>query len=599
MKKYYFLIIVALILGLVLTGCSLLSNISQVPATEQSGMINLTKGTSGIITLYAGQDLPVGTVTVSNDGINLFVEYITTGGWVMTETHLAVAPVQRVLGEIPDPIPDPSPEDIPQTKKGNPIPGQFPYKHEDLGYITSDPYIIPLSEIDIGVGADDILYIAAHAKVIRPIEDCWETVWQIGDVEVNDCAGNLTNYANEFNWKKLDLSGGYTLPVGDCEQGPGLDADKPLFTTPFIAGTTPTDEFPYNSNFSKSYATDFDVQWNGSLPFGGLLTISWSPGSSASEKKVVSNDGIASTTFTAQGASKPGEGWFMDKYPLVENSVNVDPLSDGLHTINFQHTKGDGTFWDWIRLEKPCVQEESAWAGTGVGEIPFSGKNWATYFTYTVQLPQDGMVLWLDAGKGITASGVSKWEDQSGNGNDATQANPSYQPIYVENALNFRPVVRFIGGEKYLRHSPILTSDYTAFYVLKLTESEKNLLYYYHAGNVNAGDLGFFAENENKAEGWGSVGLPDVRTSIVHPTLDDWRIHTHQPEALHKDGVEISYARNQNVYAAGLTDIGSRSDHATLYFVGDIAEILVYDRILSDSEREFVETYLNAKYNIY
>jgi hypothetical protein len=43
MKKYYFLIILALILGLVLTGCSLLSNISQVPATEQSGITYLTK----------------------------------------------------------------------------------------------------------------------------------------------------------------------------------------------------------------------------------------------------------------------------------------------------------------------------------------------------------------------------------------------------------------------------------------------------------------------------------------------------------------------------------------------------------------------------
>ena len=43
MKKYYFLIIVALILGLALTGCSLLSNISQVPATDQSGITYLTK----------------------------------------------------------------------------------------------------------------------------------------------------------------------------------------------------------------------------------------------------------------------------------------------------------------------------------------------------------------------------------------------------------------------------------------------------------------------------------------------------------------------------------------------------------------------------
>ena len=43
MKKLIYLIVLALILGLVLTGCSLLSNISQVPATEQSGITYLTK----------------------------------------------------------------------------------------------------------------------------------------------------------------------------------------------------------------------------------------------------------------------------------------------------------------------------------------------------------------------------------------------------------------------------------------------------------------------------------------------------------------------------------------------------------------------------
>ena len=54
MKKYYFLIIVALILGLVLTGCSLLSNISQVPATNQSGITYLTKNPSppGLVGLW-------------------------------------------------------------------------------------------------------------------------------------------------------------------------------------------------------------------------------------------------------------------------------------------------------------------------------------------------------------------------------------------------------------------------------------------------------------------------------------------------------------------------------------------------------------------
>jgi hypothetical protein len=43
MKKYSYLIALALILGLILTGCSLLSNISQVPTTDQSGITYLTK----------------------------------------------------------------------------------------------------------------------------------------------------------------------------------------------------------------------------------------------------------------------------------------------------------------------------------------------------------------------------------------------------------------------------------------------------------------------------------------------------------------------------------------------------------------------------
>ncbi len=46
MKKLIYLIILVLILGLVLTGCSLLSNIGQAPATEQSGITYLTKGST-------------------------------------------------------------------------------------------------------------------------------------------------------------------------------------------------------------------------------------------------------------------------------------------------------------------------------------------------------------------------------------------------------------------------------------------------------------------------------------------------------------------------------------------------------------------------
>ena len=43
MKKLYYLIVIVLISSLVLTGCSLLSNIGQAPATGQSGITYLTK----------------------------------------------------------------------------------------------------------------------------------------------------------------------------------------------------------------------------------------------------------------------------------------------------------------------------------------------------------------------------------------------------------------------------------------------------------------------------------------------------------------------------------------------------------------------------
>ena len=119
MKKLIYLIVLTLILGLVLAGC-LLSNVGQVPTSEQSGISYLTKGVLGdpeVFTLFAGQDIPVGTVTVRNDGVNLYVKYETTGGWKMTETHLAVV---TNLG------------DFPITKKGNPKVGLFPYGKENI-----------------------------------------------------------------------------------------------------------------------------------------------------------------------------------------------------------------------------------------------------------------------------------------------------------------------------------------------------------------------------------------------------------------------------------------------------------------------------------
>ena len=97
MKKLYYLIILTVILSLVLTGC-LLSNVGQVPTSEQSGITYLTKGTEAEpdeFPLYAGQDMLVGNVLVWDDGEELCVKYQLSddailAGWLLYETHWAV-----------------------------------------------------------------------------------------------------------------------------------------------------------------------------------------------------------------------------------------------------------------------------------------------------------------------------------------------------------------------------------------------------------------------------------------------------------------------------------------------------------------------------
>ena len=370
MKKLYYLIMSIVILGLVFAGCGGITNITAPGTTETEGVVSLTRnGEDPKILLYAGQDILVGEVIVTDDGENLCVQYqlseeAIADGWRIYETHLDVAT---------------SFEGLHTNKSGNPQPGQFPYGDDELEGVESwpdEPICISLK--DIGANCDDPLYIAAHAVVKRLVPDCRETVWQIGDVETLGCeeGTQLTNYADEFNWGS---------PADPCIPGPSLVWSMPGYANPFVIGTNLDSEFPYNSNASTaySYATNFDVQWDGELPFGGKLILSWSPGKSATEKKLIS-DGFEPATLTAVGTTITGAGWFMNKYPLVQDVILVDPVEMGIHTINFQHTLGDGTFWDWIRLERPCVEEETAW---GFGYRFVDQGNWATFFTYTVECP--------------------------------------------------------------------------------------------------------------------------------------------------------------------------------------------------------------------
>ena len=111
--------------------------------------------------LYAGQDIDVGKVIVTNSDEQLCIKYELSeealkDGWLLYETHWAVGTDLS---------------DIPQTSGNqwgtNPIPGQFPYGNDELEGV--EYYTECISFDESGFGICNEVYIAAHA-VVKNVE---------------------------------------------------------------------------------------------------------------------------------------------------------------------------------------------------------------------------------------------------------------------------------------------------------------------------------------------------------------------------------------------------------------------------------------------
>jgi len=115
------------------------------------------------VTLWAGQDINVGNLTVVVDGTDLVVTYNIDPedpeeGWELLETHLYVGYT--------------NPEELTSA------PGQFPYSEEHVPAVFTFTYRIPIADIDSyelkggkkwvvveDEGLGEVIYIAAHAEV--------------------------------------------------------------------------------------------------------------------------------------------------------------------------------------------------------------------------------------------------------------------------------------------------------------------------------------------------------------------------------------------------------------------------------------------------
>jgi len=256
---------------------------------------------------------------------------------------------------------------------------------------------------------------------------------------------------------------------------------------------------------------------------------------------------------------------------------------------------------------------------SGGGPFTVTASSGATSGTATVSVsspssvPTSGLRLWLKADAGVTVSGtaVSQWADQSGNNRNAAQTTLSARPVLVTNALNGMPALAFNGTGQFMTFTmPVNGLSGMTLILVSANSSDRN------GGTTNAANAALFW---NETGSWGTVYLSPFQTnakfrfgtgqdsnlpSFTRPasigSAFSISVATKDgaTESLHVDGVlELLEQGNLSTIAfSQSTGNLGRGYNNNTYFPGRIAEVLVYDRALSDAERQGVEAYLNARY---
>ncbi|GJL86117.1 MAG: hypothetical protein DHS20C02_18920 [Micavibrio sp.] len=239
-----------------------------------------------------------------------------------------------------------------------------------------------------------------------------------------------------------------------------------------------------------------------------------------------------------------------------------------------------------------------------------------------------GNVLWLDgadqstildadgddANSGGAFSGsVATWQDKSGNNNDLSHGTPARQPTYNAGAKNGNGTITFDGGDALFATDASIpsldlsTNGFTLFAIVDTATSAGNRIIInkessYEIG-VNAGQIQA-AINTVAGGNWAWGGTANNALSTT------WHIvgfeHANTTWRFHQDGnvtEEIVPANNQTGNITPTNDIftvgarGAASPNGS-WFLGDMAEVILFNRELTSDEYHDVENYLANKWGI-
>ncbi len=210
-----------------------------------------------------------------------------------------------------------------------------------------------------------------------------------------------------------------------------------------------------------------------------------------------------------------------------------------------------------------------------------------------------GLKIWLKADAGAGSSDndpVGTWTDQSGTSHDFTQATSGKKPLYKVNIRNGLPVVRFDGSDDEMSGGDltgVFTSAGSMVMAVNGTGVNNQFMPYETKANdphwaytSGEGYWGFFRSGRlNNTPG---SGLP--RTG--------WHLWSLTSSAsVYKMWLDTVLKINDTPsFDGGNAHLLGRQPNAGYFQAMDLGEVVVYDSVLSDGNRQLVETYLRERW---
>ena len=245
----------------------------------------------------------------------------------------------------------------------------------------------------------------------------------------------------------------------------------------------------------------------------------------------------------------------------------------------------------------------------------------------------DNLLVWLKADEGVAADGdgyVSVWADQGtsvGGSNNATQGTQTKQPRLIQNASPFgdRPVLRFDGTDDYLQigaNSTFDTNNLSWFAVYKPASKDYGIVMSSHYDYTSPGETNcannlwamtpastysvHIRDSEGTIRGVSS-GSVDTSKFVIHDAVWDGDVGSDPTQgtlyAYCKKYGDTSWTGGSPVTDVDADPSGHTYTRIGSYvylnyydFQGDIAEILIYNTTLGDTDRQLVQQYLDDKW---